>query len=70
MIVNSQFCVVLTACSFQNKKIKKSTNHQKIFWHCKVENVQQDSLDLIQSPSPSVKIQIIDGKVYMRFLSL
>ena len=29
---------------------------------CKVENIQEDSQDLI--PSPSVKIQIIGGKVY------
>ena len=30
----------------------------------KVEKIQEDSLDLI--PSPSVKIQIIVGKVYLR----
>ena len=32
----------------------------------KVEKIQEDSLDLISSPSPSVKIQIIGGKVYLR----
>ena len=32
----------------------------------KVEKIQEDSLDLIPSPSPSVKIQIIGGKVYLR----
>ena len=32
----------------------------------KVEKVQEDSLDLIPSPSPSVKTQIIGGKVYLR----
>ena len=33
---------------------------------CKVEKILKDSLDLIPSPSPSVKIQIIGGKVCMR----
>ena len=33
---------------------------------CKVENIQEDSLDSIPSPSTSVKIQIIGGKVYLR----
>ena len=37
-----------------------------IVYVCKVEKVQEDSLDLIPSPLPSVKIQIIDGKVYLR----
>ena len=32
----------------------------------KVENVLKGSLDLIPSPSPSVKIQIMDGKVCLR----
>ena len=32
----------------------------------KVEKVLKDSLDLIPSPSPSVKIQIMDGKVSLR----
>ena len=32
----------------------------------KVENIYEDSLNLIPSPSPSVKIQIIGGKVYLR----
>ena len=32
----------------------------------KVENIYKRSLDLIPSPSPSVKIQIIGGKVYLR----
>ena len=32
----------------------------------KVEKIQKDRLDLIPSPSPSVKIQIIGGKVYLR----
>ena len=32
----------------------------------KVENVLKGSLDLIPSPSPSVKIQIMGGKIYLR----
>ena len=32
----------------------------------KVENILKGSLDSIPSPSPSVKIQIIGGKVYLR----
>ena len=32
----------------------------------KVENILKDSLDSIVSPSPSVKIQIMDGKVCFR----
>ena len=32
----------------------------------KVEKIYEDSLDLIPSSSPSVKIQIIGGKVYLR----
>ena len=32
----------------------------------KVEKIEEDSLDLIPSPSPLVKIQIFAGKVYLR----
>ena len=32
----------------------------------KVEKIEEDSLDLIPSPLPSVKIQIIGEKVYLR----
>jgi hypothetical protein len=32
----------------------------------KVENILKDSLDSISSPSPSVKIQIIGGKVCLK----
>ena len=32
----------------------------------KVEKVLKGSLDLITSPSPSVKIQIMGGKVFLR----
>ena len=33
-------------------------------WH-KVDKILKGSLDLIPSPSPSVKIQLIGGKVYL-----
>ena len=33
----------------------------------KVEKILKGSLDLIPSPSPSVKIQIMGGKVCLRF---
>ena len=33
---------------------------------CKVEKILKGSLDLIQSPSPSVKIQIMGGNVCLR----
>ena len=33
-----------------------------LMWLSKVEKIKEDSLDSI--PSPSVKIQIMDGKVY------
>ena len=36
----------------------------------KVEKISKDSLDWIPSPSPSVKIQIISGKVYLKKKSL
>ena len=32
----------------------------------KAEKIEEDSLDTIPSPSPSVKIQIIGGKFYFR----
>ena len=38
----------------------------EIEMNSKVENIQGDSLELIPSPSPSVNIQIIGGKVYLR----
>ena len=33
----------------------------------KVENILKGSLDLISSPFPTVKIQIIGGKIYFRY---
>ena len=59
-------------------KLSSKRNVQKeilLFWQkkssfCeklgKVENNLKGSLDLIPSPSPSVEIQIIGGKVYLR----
>ena len=49
-------------------------NHYEVaFWFtahlfllCKVETILKGSLDLIPSPSPSVKIQIMGGKVCLR----
>ena len=46
------------------------TEKKKIFSQnasYKVENILNGSLDLIPSPSPSMKIQIMDGKVCLRF---
>ena len=34
--------------------------------YVKVEKISQDTLDSNPSPSPSVKIEIIDGKVNLR----
>ena len=38
----------------------------KLFFFSKVEKILKGSLDSNPSPSPSVKIQITDGKVYLR----
>ena len=46
-----------------------SLNFQKMFvyvFHLKVEKNLKGSLDLIPSPSPSVKIQIMGGKFSLR----
>ena len=45
-------------CLFQLKSIKLCAS--------KVEMILKGSLNLIPSPSPSMKIQIMDGKVYSR----
>ena len=50
-------------------------NVSKILWrkvrtsntNTKVEKILKDSLDSIPSPLPSVKIQIVGGKVYLRY---
>jgi hypothetical protein len=47
------FCQKVTALYYQ-------------IFYIKVEIIQEDSLDLTPSGPPSVKIQIICGKVYLR----
>ena len=37
-----------------------------LFFRIKVEKILKGSLDLIPSPSPSIKIQIMGGKVCLR----
>ena len=39
---------------------------KKSRWLCKVEKILKGSLDSIPSPSPSVKIQIMGGKICLR----
>ena len=41
-------------------------NQAKVDKYIKVEKILKGSLNLIPSPSPSVKIQIIGRKVYLR----
>ena len=43
-----------------------SKSHRWNFISCKVERILEGSLDLILSPSPLVKIQIMGGKVCLR----
>ena len=38
--------------------------YQNVIYH--IVKILEDSLDLISSPLPSVKIQITGGKVYLR----
>ena len=55
----------LIACRNENlKRIYISSFRSKKTTGGKVERIEEDSLDLI--PLPSVKIQIISGKVYLR----
>ena len=42
--------------------------HAYLAGQSKVEKILEDSLDSIPSPSPSVKNQIIGGKVYLRVI--
>ena len=68
----------ITSFSFRSKT-GKNTGNEKLFLAAvfefgyvitalvfKVENILKGSLDLIPSPSPSVKIQIMGGKVCLR----
>ena len=41
-------------------------NDSKVLYFFNVEQIYEDSLDSIASPSPSVKIQIMGGKIYWR----
>ena len=45
---------------------RSSSRSGKNWFLFKVEKILKGSLDLILSPSPSVKIKIIGGKVYLR----
>ena len=47
-----------------SRALAKDNSREQTFR--KVEKIFEDSLDSIPSPSPSVKIQIIGGKVYLR----
>jgi len=46
--------------------VKSTQNLKKspTFFEIKIEKIEEGSLDLILSPPPLVKIQIIGGKVY------
>ena len=58
------FWAVLLEQHVSHNLSSAQTNQEGI--KCKVEKIEEDSLDLIPSPPPSVKIQIIDRKVYLR----
>ena len=47
------------------KKFLKTNMYR--YYVCKVEKIEEDSLDLIPSPSSSVKIEIMGRKVCLRF---
>ena len=44
----------------------KDKSREKGKFSVKVEKILKGSIDLISPPSPSVKIQIIDGKISLR----
>ena len=48
------------------RKILNITNSKIVYNYSKVEKILKGSLDSIPSPSPSVKIQIMGGKVFLR----
>ena len=48
------------------RKILNITNSKIVYNYSKVEKILKGSLDLIPSPSPSVKIQIMGRKVCLR----
>jgi hypothetical protein len=47
------------------KNHKISFKNYDLFFHHKVKKILKVSLDLIPSPSPSVKIQIMGRKIYL-----
>ena len=51
----------IEAVTYENESVNPETNNQG-----KVEKIEEDDLDSIPKTSPSVKIQIIGGKVYLR----
>ena len=55
----------LVSCVVFPNFVKKMKAIVTSVW-AKVEKIQEDSLDSIPSSSPSVKIEIIGGKVYLR----
>ena len=59
---DSTYCCVEEYFKFPDKMVNKRT-----FWRgCKVEKTLKGSLDLIPSPSPSAKIQIMARRVCLR----
>ena len=48
------------------KKYTKNTESLNYGFFHKVKKIQEECLDLISSPSPSAKIQIIGGKIWLR----
>ena len=57
--------VIFTFPSTISEKTKKIVKSKHVN-NNKVEKIYKDSLDSIPSPSPSLKIQIIGGKVCLR----
>ena len=67
----------LMICMWNTYYILRDSSSKRLFRHfliensysyllCKVEKILKGSLDLIPSPPPSVKIQIMGGKVCLR----
>ena len=55
----------LIVCRCFNLKTRNVLPFEPVF---KEETIKEDSLDSIPSPSPSVKIQIMGGKVYSKVI--
>jgi hypothetical protein len=52
--------------TFKGISLINKDHHTYTLFSCKVEKILEASLDSIPSPSSSVKIQIMDGKVCLR----